>query len=254
MPRREQQEEHEANSERWMLTYLDMITLLMIFFVVMYSMSNVNKQKFAALASQLSIAMGSSSILPGQSSATGIDTNSQITPRQTEVPGGTNGQTEIGLEQVEKEIRALINQEHLGQYVTENLDERGVVISMREALLFEKGSADINQNANEVLGGIAKIISNTNNFIRVEGFTDDLPIHTQKYASNWELASQRAVNVVKRLIGAGLDPSRASAMSYGEYRPVVPNTSEENRKRNRRVDIVVINKQYNGLEPGAKGN
>ena len=255
MNNRRHEEEPPENSERWMLTYLDMITLLMIFFVVLYSMSSVNEKKFSALATQFGIVMGGNSVLPNQA----IDP-SLLSGKEDGVTGDGTGQIsaeqpkELSLDEVEKQITDLIEREQIGQYVTGNLDERGVVISMRETLVFELGSAEINENVDEVLGKIANIIANTKNFIRVEGFTDDLPISTWKYKSNWELASQRAVNVVDKLTSMGLDPSRISAMSYGEYRPIVPNTSEENRKRNRRVDIVVINKQYDALEPGLKEN
>ena len=251
MAKREEPEEHN-NSERWMLTYLDMITLLMVFFVLMYSMSSLDAQKFNALAAQLGIDMGGgNSVLSNQTIDPSMNQQSDpaaVLPQASDSSGDAIS-TEMSLVQVEKEIKELIKQENLGEFVSENLDERGVVISMREAMLFELGSADINQHASDVLGKITNIIGNTKNFIRVEGSTDDLPIHTAVYASNWELASQRAVNVVAIMINNGLDPSRVSAMSYGEYRPIVPNTSEENRKRNRRVDIVIINQQYSGSEP-----
>jgi chemotaxis protein MotB len=123
-------------------------------------------------------------------------------------------------------------------------------VSFQDALLFETGSADINAKSLEMLQKLTVIANSVKNYIRVEGSTDDVPISSSKFPSNWELASQRAINVAKALVNFGVTPSRISATSYGEYRPVIKNNTAENRKLNRRVDVVFVNEENNTNEPG----
>ncbi|MBC7766012.1 MAG: OmpA family protein [Hyphomonadaceae bacterium] len=282
-----QEEEHEKESgERWVLTYADLITLLMVFFVVMYSMSSIDSKKYEAVAAQLSVTLGGAdkSVIAagvGKESGSSFDkkTGSSMVSSKTvndkEPVDIRKGENEIDrqkqaiadsvakaearaeaaaeakiLDNVEGKIKEFIKEQNLSMQVTVNKDSRGTVISFTEALLFEKGSADIQTDRIMVVKKIAEIISQTVNFIRVEGFTDDLPIHTAKFDSNWELAAQRAINVGKSLIGEGINTNRISCLSYGEYRPMAPNDSEANRRKNRRVDIVLIYKTLDNLEPG----
>ncbi len=122
---------------------------------------------------------------------------------------------------------------------------RGLVISLPEAGSFPPGQADLSPRAQAVMRDLATTLRHYPNQIRVEGHTDDIPIHTPRFASNWELSTARATRVVQFLIDeGGLDPVRLAAAGYGEFRPRVPNTTAEARARNRRVDIVV-------LDPGA---
>jgi chemotaxis protein MotB len=123
-----------------------------------------------------------------------------------------------------------------------------------EGLLFPSGSANINKEAVSTLEDLANVIKSVDNFIRVEGSTDNVPIHSAQYESNWELASQRAINVAKLMIDQGVDASRISAVSYGEYRPVAPNDSEDNKQLNRRVDIVFLDASLNVYEPETAAN
>ena len=277
-------EEHEVekeNGERWVLTYADLITLLMVFFVVMYSMSAVDSKKYAAVAEQLSITLGGAkstlisngsgadinqlaeadgnSIVPVPSADTAKNKdNPSTTPKNdkstvnSNVDTGNFNATSEGklLDDVEKKIREIIEKENLSAQVTVYKDSRGSVISFTEALLFDKGSADIHRNRIHVVSKISDIIGRIDNYIRIEGFTDDLPIHTSQFDSNWELAAQRAVNVGKAIIGYGINPNRVSCLSYGQYRPKASNESEDGRAKNRRVDIIIISKTLDALEPG----
>jgi chemotaxis protein MotB len=129
------------------------------------------------------------------------------------------------------------------------MDERGLVLRFQDSVLFEKSKADILSQTLGALKEIAKILKTTDNPIRIEGHTDDLPINTVKYPSNWELSTTRATNVLRFLIQEGLPGNRLSAVGYGEFRPLVPNDSEENRKKNRRVDLVLIRKDLIVNEP-----
>lgn len=302
-------DEGHVNHERWLLTYADLITLLMIFFVVMYSMSSINEQKFTAMAEQLTIQMGGGKdvllgdggsgvingienivIAPngqygegdGKGSSTGLKdststtsgvsinigtgaTAGETTGEDTTGAGATAGEngsqtgangtdgTTTGtnaekLQQIQSEIQQIISEAGLENQVSVTYEESGTIISLGDSLVFEKGSATVNEKSKKILLDFSKVLKDTTNYIRIEGFTDDLPIHTNQFASNWELASQRAINVVKNLIFNGVEPERISAVSYGEYRPSQPNNSEASREKNRRVTIVIINESYNALE------
>lgn len=239
MAKRRSEEEHAGNHERWLLTYSDLITLLMIFFVVLYSMGQIDNQKFIAVANALGIAMGDGPrIVEANIGLNGI------------LEGGGKGQENQGeLDQTEKQIEEYVETNNLGSLANIYMDERGLVVSLNEVLLFELGSADVDAHAKEILEKIGDMIAKLPNYVTVEGFTDDLPIKTAKFPSNWELAAQRAINVSKILIADGVSPEKISARSYGEFRPAYPNTTSENRKKNRRVDIIILKSEHNKLEP-----
>jgi chemotaxis protein MotB len=124
-----------------------------------------------------------------------------------------------------------------------------VISLLTDGIFFEKGSAVLSPAARKVLRDLAPVIQRSQRFVRVEGHTCDLPIHTPRYPSNWELSVARAVAVVRYLIGCGVSASRLSAVGYGEYCPLVPNTNEENRRLNRRVDIVLLAEEGQKAEP-----
>lgn len=247
MPRRSADPPKAENQERWLLTYADLITLLMIFFVVMYTISNINSKKFA----QLSVSM--SQALVGEKSGNFIgDAPGPMMIRES-VAGG---KAEIaGMKKAEAEINKYIKEQGLKDKVVVSQEERGLVISLKEALVFDLGSADITPAAKGVILSVGKILLTLPNNIRVEGHTDNLPIHTARFPSNWELSTARATNVVNFLVGqVGMKPEKLSATGYGEYRPITPNTSEPNRARNRRTDIVVLKALLDVAEPGKRPN
>ncbi|HHW57473.1 MAG TPA: flagellar motor protein MotB [Clostridia bacterium] len=230
------EDESKPNHERWLLTYSDMITLLLIFFIVMYTISSINATKFAQIAGSLTKTFTGTDYVIGQYSGNSF------------VPGTKGDKNTLG--EIEKQLRGFVKENNLQGMVTSYIDERGLVISLQDSLLFDLGSADVKPQEREVLIRIGKMLKTLPNHIRVEGFTDNLPIHNNKFDSNWELSVIRATNVVKILVNeVGIEPDRISAVGYGEYRPVVPNDSEEHRKLNRRVDIVIMNTEYNKWEP-----
>ncbi|MGB9679633.1 MAG: OmpA/MotB family protein [Thermoanaerobacteraceae bacterium] len=230
------EDESKENKERWLLTYADMITLLLIFFIVMYTISNINAQKFSQVASSLSKTFTGTDYIIGDYSGKSI------------VPGNMEKKSNLG--DVQNQVNAFIKENNLQGMVSDYIDERGLVISLQDSLLFDLGSADVHQDEKQVLVKIGTMLKDLPNQIRIEGFTDNLPIHNNKFDSNWELSVIRATNVLKILIqDSGISPNRISAIGYGEFRPVAPNDTEDNRKLNRRVDIVIMNTDYNKWEP-----
>lgn len=234
--RRRRKINSDENLERWLLTYADLITLLLAFFIVMYSMSQVDNKKFGKVSEALNtILRGGTSVL-----------RQQIEQDKTGHGLLRLGNLRLVQQKVEERFRQLGRQEELQTEVT----ERGLVIHILESTLFDVGSAELKMRAMEVLDLVAEQVKDRPNHIRVEGHTDDRPIQTAIFPSNWELSSARATSVVRYLSdNHGIAPDRISALGYGEFRPVKPNNSVENRAKNRRVDVVVLTMELTLTEP-----
>ncbi len=224
----------KENSERWLLTYSDLITLLMIFFVVMYSMSSVDSQKYEELAGSLSNSMG---ILQG---GTGI----------TNGTNGTNSSTSfeqiLSVDgEIQQKLQQYLESHNLTQQVSIHVDPKGLTLSFDDNILFDSGKADIQATYKQHLLEICDILKAFTNDVVVEGHTDNVPISNSKFTSNWELAAIRAINVVHFFIDeGGLPASKLSAISYGEYRPIASNDTPEGRAKNRRIDIVLLSSTF----------
>jgi chemotaxis protein MotB len=242
MAKRNQDPPKAENHERWLLTYADLITLLMIFFIVMYTISNVNSKKFAQLSNSMSQAF------LGQASGKLIG---EAGPALIPGAGSAAAQAEAAkMKKAKEAIDKYIEQQGLKGKVTADLEERGLVISLKEALLFPLGSANLTPEAQRVIQSVGKMLNSMPNQLRIEGHTDNLPIHTAQFPSNWELSTARATNVVNFLTSrVGITPVKLSATGYGEFRPIVANTNEQARAQNRRVDIVVLRSILDIAEP-----
>ncbi len=239
--------------ERWLLTYADLITLLMVFFVLMYAISTVNADKMEAVAQSLNqVLKGSAGQIMDFSGPAIIDGQSGATPGTEELLASAMRMA-AAQEQLEQYLGTL---EALDPEVSQNIvimqQERGLVISLKDTLLFPKGSAELTPRARQIISGVGRSLSELPNYYRVEGHTDNLPIHTAQFPSNWELSALRANNVARLLINEkAVDPEKISITGYGEYRPLVANTNEVNRAINRRVDIVILKQKYSYFEPSS---
>ncbi len=258
MARRKRKEEH-VNHERWLVSYADFITLLFAFFVVMFAASNEDEAKagqvarsFQAAFSELGIFSPSAASVAifgdGDAAASAMLDSIVIMPG----PGGGKGEGDYELEQVQDRLEKMLEREVEEGQVRLNIDSRGLTVSLNEAGFFSPGAAVIEAQALEALEGIAARLLDLPYDLRVEGHTDDIPISTARFPSNWEFSTSRATNVLRYLIAqGGIPPSRLSAVGYGEYRPVAPNDTREGRGLNRRVDIVVLSTSAEQLEPKA---
>lgn len=269
MARRQRVEKEKDNKERWLLTYADLITLLMIFFVVMYSMSRVDAEKFQALAESLSIALGGGT--PSQidigdypSGPSLIETYPDNTPSPSgdnideegvggegvgEGTGGGEDLEEITIEGIKQKLDKFAQDNRIQTQLVSSVEERGLVISIQDTLLFPSGSAEITPQAREILEKISDVLASAPNLIKIEGHTDNLPINTARFPSNWELSVLRATNVL-HMMKTKIPPEQLSAAGYGEYRPIASNATEAGQARNRRVDLVVLRSKYDVAEPG----
>ncbi len=268
--RRRHAEEHE-NHERWLVSYADFITLLFAFFVVMYAISSVNEGKYRVLSDTMEavfkestrsldpIQMGEivrsmhaneSNELP----ATGIgDLEDPVTPVAEDVPPEEEPVEEEPEETVAKEagndlasLNTIANQieKKMAPLIDEELievrrEDNWIEIEMKTNTLFSSGSARLESAAVPVLRKLSDTFKNYENPVQVEGFTDNLPINTSAFPSNWELSAARAASVVHLFTRFGIDPGRMSAIGYGEYRTVASNDTAEGRQKNRRVVIII---------------
>lgn len=216
-----------AGSLRWLLTYADMITLLMAFFIMLYSMSILNTGKFNQVA--ISIKSGFGGMVHGSLPAV-----QQNKAEQAKADKDYNDMI--------RDLQAVMHTHNMGKVMRLREEERGIVISLStDNILFGKASVELSPRAEGILSPIADVLRRVPNQMRVEGHTCDLRVRSDIYPSNWELSSARAGSVVRFLIERkGMNPDRLSVSGYASYRPIVPNSSESNREQNRRVDIVVI--------------
>ncbi len=226
---KKKKKESEINDD-WMTTYGDMMTLLLAFFVLLFSMANIDEEKFDM-------------VIHGIQGRLGVLDGGQTISRRDAIDLGLE-MSELAamqIEQLERRVAEYITEEGLEDDIMLEVDERGLTIHFTGEILFELGQAEIRPEAREILDRISGFIKSVPNDIMVEGHTDNWPIRTERFPSNWELSTSRATNVVRHLIEElEVDSKRLSAAGYSEYRPLKPNDTAENRALNRRVDIVVL--------------
>lgn len=241
MARRIKRVEHD-NHDRWLISYADFVTLLFAFFVVMYSLSSVNESKYKTFSDSMSIAFSNRPILSETIKApneqeqllkTLVDKRTaRLGEQQRKIQDRMHKLTS-GLMQV---MSPLIDQ-HL---VTINPTKRGVEIDISASLLFKTGEAALQPGALGVLRQVSAVLSNEELPVEVEGHTDDIPIMTAQFPSNWELSSARASSVVRMMISNGVPEKRLAVVGLASNQPLAPNDSSENRAKNRRVNITIV--------------
>ena len=257
--RRHEEEEHE-NEERWLLTYADLITLLMVFFVVMYSMAQTDAAKFAQMATSLRAAFNNPLSTPlAMPTGGGGRNGEEITTKNLGSKTVVDGQ-KIKMKKLEQQFKGLVAKEGLGDLVHVDLKNGGkeLVLRLADSLLFSPGSADLTADSLALIDKIVDVIYKTKANVRVEGHTDNIPISSGKYRNNWELSTARAVNVVEHVLTkpelSMSMTTRMSASGYAEYHPIEPNDSPENRAKNRRVEFVITDEALSSADmPFAEG-
>lgn len=264
MSRKHKHEEH-ANHEAWAIPYGDLVTLLLAFFVVMYAISTVNEGKYRAVSDSLSAAFKGTPhaiepIQVGDKSPTAIqESNPPLDPQgnligerasliasessKPEAPTPDEKMTPMDkvINEVEATMADLIQQDMLAIRRTDS----GVEIELRTDILFPSGSATMAPKATAVLQQLADTLKPLSFPMRVEGHTDNRPINTAQFPSNWELSAARAATVVHLFMERGVDPSRLAVIGLGEFRPVADNATEEGRNMNRRVLVVILSNGAN---------
>lgn len=239
MARRKRQEESSPGSPTWLTTYSDLVTLLLCFFVLLFSFSTVDAQKFKAIMSSF---QGGTGVLEG---------GTTINPP---IPVDDEQEVESELIDLMEYLEEYAETLGLGNKITVKIEERGIVVRFMDDVFFDSGSAKIKIESFEILKSVAELLNREefiNRQIRVEGHTDSDPIlKSSKYPTNWELSSDRATNVLRYLVEVeSIEGERVSSSNYSYYRPIVPNDSPENKAKNRRVDVIILKDIYQELEP-----
>ena len=219
----------------WLVTYADLMTLLLVFFVLLYSISSLNMEKFKRAIQAIQVSLG--------------ETNPRVGLMDlVNVPEARDQKFLIedltGLRSREQEMLESLNEVISDKNQSENIlvyaKDGKIIIQIRGTILFASGSAEFNEPAIPILKEIVNIIQTYPEYdVNIKGHTDDIPIETVQFPSNWELSAVRATTVLKFLIGGGVNPHRLTATGYGELLPLVPNDSAENRATNRRVEFVL---------------
>lgn len=227
-----------------MVSYADFITLLFAFFVVMYAVSSVNEGKYRVLSESLIAAFRQVGPQPGVVQSTGQPTEKPVAlPERVEPPPAPP----VDVKQVQTHRMKRLADEILdtmaplvrqGQISVIETD-RGITVEINESILFSRGNAQLDPTAERAIGAVGAVLAGTAFPIVIEGHTDNLPISTPQYPSNWELSAVRATTVLRVLMAAGVAPTRLTAIGYGDQRPVADNASPAGRARNRRVAIQI---------------
>ena len=246
LKKKEHGEGEEGGGERWLLTYADMITLLLALFIILFAISTPNKVKYAQLARAMSGGFGGTSAVnvptvgaAGASNVTGTTQSKIPAKSKSASPAAPAPMTKSE----EKTVKDIIKKAKMEQKVHVHMEARGLVITLlSDSANYSSGSAELRPQTLALLRQISGFLGHITNDIRVEGNTDNIPIATAEYPSNWELSSARAVVVTRFLVDQEhLDGRRLSAVGHGPFKPAVDNTTEAHRQLNRRVDIVVMN-------------
>ncbi|CAG1010062.1 Motility protein B [Burkholderiales bacterium] len=239
--RRHDAVEDDERTDRWLVSYADFITLLFAFFVVMYAISQVNEGKYRVLSDALSTAFQQQiHITAPQRGAPAMEMLPPITPAPEPPETGAKPAPEVSTNEiVTKELL-----EALSPLVAQGLakvqqTERGISVDISASALFDTGQAILQSAAVPALRAAARVLAKVPNRIQVEGHTDNVPISTVTYPSNWELSSARAASVVRLFIGEGVPAARLSAVGYAEHQPIESNLNAQGRANNRRVSVIL---------------
>jgi chemotaxis protein MotB len=259
MRRRPKRHAH-ANHERWLVSYADFITLLFAFFVVLYASSQVDNKKVAQVSAAIEGGFQDLGVFTHTGSATKpgavhflpappprLVSASPLTPALSAPDsgpldsGGSGSGYGPDIDKLRRDLEQALGEQIKKHEIEMRQTPEGLVVSLREIGFFNTGEAKLLSDGQSTLTRIANVLNQAGFQIRVEGHTDNVPIHTKEFKSNWELSTARATEVVALLVEQhGFDPRQVSAAGYSEYRPIVGNDTDEGRRANRRVDVVVV--------------
>lgn len=246
---RKKKHEH-VNHERWLVSYADFITLLFAFFVVLFASSQADKKKQLQVAAAMQTAFTPLGTFDAHSDTPPIADASAptaiIKPAAMMLP--LPPAASLRLEEIQQRIRRIVERQRAAGKglppgsVTTRVTPEGLVVSLNEIGFFDSGSAEVRDAALEMLSALAEALPNQP--MRIEGHTDNVPIHTSQYATNWELSTARASMIARLLLQAStIQPPNIAAAGYAEFHPVAANDTEEGRRKNRRVDIILLRDQ-----------
>ncbi|WP_050614006.1 flagellar motor protein MotB [Bacillus testis] len=247
MPRKKKKKRHEDHvDESWLIPYADILTLLLALFIVLFSMSSIDASKFKQLSKAFDdVFSGGTGVFQYQSPVeqdptTGKEKSGALM-KEHEEKGGLGEKDQKELSELQQKVNQYITDNHLNRQLGTSLSGEGLLVTIRDNVLFESGSADVRPGDKRIATEIAKLmVMDPPRSIMISGYTDNVPISTSKYSSNWDLSVMRAVNFMKVLLeNQSLDPEWFSAKGFGEFKPIASNDTAEGRAKNRRVEILI---------------
>lgn len=247
MGRRRRVEEEHENHERWLVSYADFITLLFAFFVVMYSLSSVNEGKYRVLSDSMvqafrSISVnaeGNQLIVPPVTPVTPPKLAAPPKPVQDAAAAAERQALSARMRSMADDIKRVLEPLSRGGQVRVTEGAHGITVEINASVLFQVGEATLDAQASRALGAVAEVLAGADFPITIEGHTDNIPINTYRFPSNWELSAVRASSVVRLFVDSGVAPGRLTAAGYADQRPLGDNNTEEGRARNRRVTLLI---------------
>lgn len=252
MKRRKARRSQKSGAPKWMVTYSDMITLILVFFILLFSVSQIDSVKFDAVSESFRNRMIFDfypSAVPmdnptESSSHIESDKNSNEFESPTNVPDRHDVEIDDSLGNLIDDVEAFLDDQELNNVITASRTERGVILVLQESILFDPGEAVILDSGKPFLTKIGHLLKEIPNLVKVEGHTDSTPMATYRYPSNWELSGARASSVIRFLVQEyEFNMSRFSLAGFGETQPVESNNSTENMQKNRRVEIVILDER-----------
>jgi chemotaxis protein MotB len=236
-----------GNHERWLVSYADFITLMFAFFVVMYATSKADVKKQIQMADSIDSAfrtLGLFQQIPTRNGAAGLAHNKEGPATPVNIVLGDElmapPAVKEDLQKLKERLSGMLSNQIAEHIVSMSIGRDGLVISLREAGFYDSGSAVVHPTSLPILNKIASALASSPYDIRIEGHTDNVPIHTEQFDSNWELSTTRATRLTRIFVADGFASYRLSASGYAEFHPVAPNDTPEGRSQNRRVDIIVL--------------
>lgn len=255
---RKRKQQSSGGTPKWQVTFSDLMTLLLTFFVLLFSMSTISEEHFRQVAESLRSALAGNSA-EGITDYTGqsiSDLNLEELEENLDsgaLEGSDQNLVPEEVNELYETVVGYMEEKGIDSEVTITRDAEGVYIDIKEPVLFASGSATITNSGQETLTRLAGLFDLFDNQLIIEGFTDDVPMSSSQFASNWELSAGRAIAVLRYLSESeGLDPVRLSASGYGEHHPIVPNENEEARAQNRRVNMVIVHEEREEVDSGTE--
>ena len=248
MSRRRKHEDEHENHERWLVSYADFITLLFAFFVVMYSLSSVNEGKYRILSDSLVSAFrsidvnaaGQQIVVPPVAAAAGVPIPAPVRRTPEEAQAEARRKAEVQrMRTMAEDIRRVLEPLTRGGQVSVSEGVHGITVEINASALFAPGEALLGQQAVTALRAVAEVLAGADFPIVIEGHTDNIPINTARFPSNWELSAVRASSVVRLFVESGVGSARLTAAGYSDQRPLADNSDDAGRARNRRVTILI---------------
>ncbi len=247
-------EECKAGAPEWMCTFSDLVTLLMCFFVLMFAMSSTQQETFKEVVDSLRSALGTQAV-PEAGTREGLTMHAvPSADKEEQQLDELGGMIKKEMNDIVSQVKELVLFNKLGGLVSVSKTDDGVVITLSNMLLFQRGEAQLSPRGDEILKKVAAVLSQLAYHVKVKGFTDNFPVHSSQYPTNWELSAARACAVARLLIKQGVNPELISAEGYAQYHPVATNDTAKGRAKNRRVEIAYerdsIARSFAGMKTG----